>query len=477
MSTKFLDAIDNTPEVTTTTNGAKAFKNTGSGLVDFFYEVPVMRKDQERVFGKWATAYGEDKITALRMAFWLRDVRGGAGERASFRTVLKWLERRDKQTLLKLIPLVPEYGRWDDLLVFTDRDVRDCAYKVIQGALEGGNGLCAKWMPRKGAVAEDLRNYIGFTPKRYRKTLVTLTKVVEQQMCANQWNEIEYSHVPSVASARYRNAFVKHDKDRYESYISDVNSGDAVINADALFPHDVLKTMRSGGEETANAMWKALPNYMEGGASILPMIDTSSSMECESAAQGFTCMDIAVTLGMYIAMKNEGPFKGAWLNFNSNSHIKHIKAQEFSDVYNTLHRDSDWGGSTDIESAFRSILDLASKNNLKQEDMPKVLLILSDMQFNGETYHDPVRNLSALQMMKREYKQAGYDVPNVVYWNLNSGYGNVPVKKSKEGVALVSGFNPSILKSLLSGEIQSPESIMLKTVFDSRYDAIEQAVS
>lgn len=471
----FVEAIKNTPEITQTTNGAKAFKTTGSGMVDFFYEVPALRKNQTLVLNKWSEAFGEDKITALRTLFWLRDVRGGAGERESFRSIMKQIEKSDYKLAMKLVKLIPEFGRWDDLLVFDSPRVQSEAFKAIESALKEGNGLCAKWMPRKGIKAGALRSHLGLSPKQYRKTLVGLTKVVETQMCSNQWEEIEYSHVPSVASARYRKAFTRHDETRYNNFIQSVNAGEEKINASALFPHDVLKTMRSGGTEAADALWEALPNYMQGGAALIPMIDTSSSMRCMSGVEGFSCMDIAVTLGMYIAMKNEGPFKGAWLNFNSNSHVKSIAGDKFSQVYSTLNGAGDWGGSTNIESAFKSILDIAVKNKLSEDAMPKVLVILSDMQFDG-SYHNPVENITSLKMMKKLYKEAGYEIPKIVYWNLNAEHKNVPVKKSKEGVALVSGFNPSILKSLLSGEIQSPEQILLKTVYDSRYDVVEEAV-
>jgi len=192
-----------------TANGMKALKSTASNCVDLFFKIGASRG--KNIIPQFTAAYVEDMHVAMRIAQWARDVRGGAGERQLFRDILMYLDKNDPDAAVALIRKVPELGRWDDLLLpFTSNVVKDFAYSMIRDALNNGNGLCAKWMPRKGEQAAELRSYLGWTPKYYRKRLVELTNVVETAMCANKWDNINFNHVPSVASARYKKAFARH---------------------------------------------------------------------------------------------------------------------------------------------------------------------------------------------------------------------------------------------------------------------------
>jgi len=464
----FVNAIAN--QEARTTNGMKARKSTAKATVDLFYNIGASRgKD---ITGDFTAAYVENADVALRIAQWARDVRGGAGERQLFRDILVHLEKRDPDAALALLKKVPEVGRWDDIFVFTSPDLKSAAYTMLGDALRAGNGLAAKWTPRKGQIAAEVRAFFGMTPKQYRKSLVALTKVVETQMCAGDWDNINFSHVPSVAARNYKKAFNRHTP-LFAEYVAKLVAGDKTVkvNANAIFPHDVLKGIahsytKLNKTETDHviAQWDALPNYV-GNASILPLVDVSGSMTTSVPGSSVRCLDVAVGLGLYLADKNKGAFKDTFLTFSSKPQLVTLKGNIVEKV-DQMSR-SNWEMSTNLHAAMDKILSVAVKGSVPASDMPSMLLILSDMQFNQCARFDD----SAMEMIERKYAEAGYTVPQIVFWNLNSS-GNAPVKADKSGAALVSGFSPSIMTALLSADMDqfTPEGIMLKTVMVPRYD-------
>lgn len=461
----FKEAVLNTTTEARTWNGMKTLESSLSNNVDLFFKAGASRgKD---ITSNFIAAYNEDKELALRTALWLRDARSGAGERQQFRNILKLLEECYTQDLLdsKLLEKIPELGRWDDLLVFSNVAVANRAFTLIASALRNGNGLAAKWMPRQGVTAARLRNFMGLSPKRYRKLLVGLTNVVETQMCAREWDEINFEHVPSVAMTIYTKAFARRAPANFTAYKTKLVKGEAKVNASAVYPYDVIRSLSRGGDRSvADAQWKALPNYI-GDASIIPLVDVSGSMTSPVGGSGnLTCMDVAVSLGLYCSDKNTGAFKDLFLTFSDYSKFVHLEGS-LSDKMQQMKR-SDWGMSTNLHAAFEQILKVASSHNVKSEDMPKTLLILSDMQFNACCDYDD----SAMAMIRRKYKQAGYQVPRIVFWNLNAMGVGVPVRFDEQGTALVSGFSPSIMKSVLAAKDFSPVSVMKETICDSRYD-------
>ena len=462
----FKDAVQDTPVVRQTDNGMKTLASSLKATVDMFFQVGASRgKDVSAMFER---AYQEDRLIALRIAAWARDVRGGAGERGVFRNILSYVEKMHPTELPQLVQVTPMYGRWDDLLVLTTDAGRRLAFDMIKEALlVKQDGLCAKWQPRKGDDAVALRKHLGLTPKGYRKTLVTLTKVVETQMCAQDWAAIDYEHLPSVASARYQKAFGRHDPTGYGLYKEKLVSGDAKINAGAVYPYDVIKSIRMGDPDVAKAQWDALPNYI-GDALVLPMVDVSGSMNCPAGGnQNVTCMDVSISLGLYLADKNTGPFKDMFLTFSTLSKIEVLKGN-IVEKYRQLQR-ADWDMSTNIVGAFDEVLRVATTNSVKAEDMPKYMVIFSDMQFDACVKNDD----SAMEMIQRKYEEAGYVVPNVIFWNLNAREGNVPVRYDESGTALVSGFSPSLMTSILKADDIDPVSIMLEVVNSERYAVIQ----
>jgi hypothetical protein len=466
----FVNAIANQEE--RTTNGMKARKSTANACVDLFYKIGASRG--KNITADFTAAMVENTDIALRIAQWARDVRGGAGERQLFRDLLVHLEKRDPDAALALLRKIPEVGRWDDIFVFKTPALKSAAYTMLGDALRAQNGLAAKWTPRKGQVANEVRAFFGMTPKQYRKSLVAMTKVVETQMCAKDWDNINFSHVPSQAARIYRKAFHRNTE-KFAEYVAALAKGDPTVkvNANAIYPHDVIKGVGGYGWDKTQldhvvAQWEALPNYV-GDASILPLVDVSGSMGCPVGGHGSgnstTCMDVAVGLGLYLADKNKGVFKDTFLTFSSNPELMTLKGNIVQKL--DQMKKSDWGMSTDLHKAFNKILEVAVKNSVPQTDMPKILLILSDMQFNACIKFDH----SAMEMIEDKYAKAGYEVPAVVFWNLNSS-DNVPVKADKSGTALVSGFSPSIMTAILGAKMEefSPEGIMLATVMVPRYD-------
>jgi len=471
----FVNAVIN--QEARTENGMKARKSTANPCVDLFFNIGAMRgKD---VIPAFVAAYVHDPVAAIRIALWARDVRGGAGERKIFRDILVDLATSDPYHCVSLARRIPELGRWDDFLVLFGTPCEEYAFACIGQALEDGEGLCAKWMPRQGEAAVKLRKYLGWTPKFYRKRLVELTKVVETQMCAKDWDNINFNHVPSVASSRYKKAFSRNTE-KYKEWTAALVSTDpevaksVKVNAGAVYPYDVIKGLNTSynsryDQSNLNhiiAQWDALPNYV-GDANILPLVDVSGSMTCpvgQNYKSSTTCLDVAVSLGLYLADKNTGKFKDTFLTFSGDPELLHLKGNIVQKIEQMVT--SKWNMNTDLHKAMDKILQTAIDGNVPQSEMPKILLILSDMQFDSCTSHDD----SAMQMIERRYSDAGYDVPKIVFWNLNSK-DNAPVKFDKSGTALVSGFSPSIVKAVLAGDMEdfTPEAIMNKTIMNERY--------
>lgn len=475
------------PLVARTENGMRARATTSNANVDLFASAGGMRgKD---IIPAFVAAYNENKDYALRIAQWLRDVRGGAGERQLYRNIMLWLEANDPQTLLdsRLLENVAVLGRFDDLLIFKSFPVRRRALAIFAQALAEGNGLAAKWAPRKGADAVDLRRALRMTPRKYRKFIVSNTQVVEQLMCAKDWDEINYNHVPSVAMTRYTKAFARNDPEGYAAYKAALqrNDGTAKVNAGAVYPYDVLRmlggardlsgwggrysygsshTFNEGNLAVATEMWNNLPNWMNN-KNVIAVCDNSGSMQSPiSGSTNTTAMDVAVSLTMYTAVKSTGAFKNLSISFSDTARFCQHKGNLIDRMKAVCGMK--WGGSTNLHSVFELILSHARRNGVPASDMPEMVVIFSDMQFNHCAAYDD----SAFAMIRRKYEDAGYEMPSIVFWNLRDA-GNKPVKFNEQGVALASGFSPSLMKSILAADTErfTPEAIMLATIGNDRY--------
>lgn len=480
----FVKNINTETNIARTQNGMKALNSTTSSCVDLFFKIGASRG--QKVGPLFLTAYAENSDHALRIAQWARDVRLGAGERQLFRDIMLDVEKYNVDSVMALIKKVPEIGRWDDLLVeFTTTSVRHAAFNLIKEALDNNNGLTAKWMPRQGAKARELREYFGWTPKYYRKRLVELTKVVESQMCAKNWDGIDFNKVPSLAGSRYKKAFNRHTP-KYAEWTTKLVSTDpevkktVKVNAGAVYPYDVLKGMlipqygvshslTKAELDNVTAQWDALPNFMDG-KSILPIVDVSGSMgnfgyHQKNTITNITPFEIAMSLGLYVSDKSQGAFKDVYIAFSETSKLYNLKGN-IVDKIDTIAKTPFSYSNTNLHAAFENILTHAVNNKVPETDMPQIILIMSDMQFDSCAKYDD----SAIQMIRRKYNDAGYEMPQTVFWNINAS-DNVPVTVNAKGVALVSGFSPSIIKSILSCDIEeiTPTGMMLKTIMSDRY--------
>lgn len=475
----------NSAEVKRTENGAKAWATTDSKVLDLFGKIGSSRG--RPLVSQFSAALAEDENLAVRVLLWTRDVRAGAGERAQFRALLQSLEKQNPALAGRIMHKIPFLGRWDDLFAYQEPENRGRALRMYADALMDGDGLAAKWAPRltssKKATtpgkrenlrnASDLRKTMMVSPKEYRQILVRNTNVVEQLMCAKRWDEINFSHVPSLASARYQKAFGKNASDAYAAYIRELQKPQedrdpkVKINAGAVYPYDVVKSIYKGNEAVANAQFEALPDYV-GDTKIMPMVDVSGSMGIPLAG-GMTAMDVALSLGLYLSDRTSSDFKDMFITFTNSAKIQTVKgtlSQKLRQMSGAV------GYNTNISAAFDSLLQTAKKGNVSPENMPNFIAVISDMQF--DSYCIKGTDATALEMAREKYRKAGYKCPAIIFWNLaaRASADNSPVKMDDRGVALVSGFSPAIMASVLGADPDefTPYAMMMKTIMSDRYD-------
>lgn len=441
------------------TNGMSAYKSSLLKNLDLFFKIGTSRgSDISDTFG---AALGEDVETAAKILLYGRDVRGGNGERQRFRDLLKALVEDDLVSVAikaQVIRKTPEVGRYDDLHCLVGTAYEDFALNVHLDGIKTGNGLACKWAPRKGPIALKLRELWDVTPKFYRKHIVNHTQVVETQMCQGEWGAISYKGVPSVASKVYAKAFKRQDGERYSAYLESVMKGETTMNARAIFPHDIYNSSNQGSPQ-ADAQWKSLPNYLEGvNERIMVVSDVSGSMSGMPMA-------VSVSLGIYFAERLEGVFKDCLITFSEKPSIFKMKGKTLKDRIREIEG-MNWGMSTNLESVFDLVLDKAVEYKLTAEQLPTKVLIISDMQFNHAISGSQDR---ALVMIRKKYEAAGYEMPQLVFWNVNSSdSGNIPVKFNDNGVALLSGSSPAVVKACLGADID-PMKVMIKALSDPRY--------
>ena len=509
MSENFISALSETaqkhePNVSVTENGALGYRTTHNRLVDLNFQLSSMRNwDEDRIWKAFLLAYNENPLYSMLWLFFARDIRGGAGERRVFRTVFPRLAAENPSMAAVLLKHVPEYGRWDDLIDIyvssVPEKVRREAFRIIADQLahdiaaeKAGKpvSLLGKWLPSPATSSsgtrlrsEQLRSDLGWTPRQYRKTLVSLRKaagVVEQKMSAREWNGIDYEKVPSRAAMLYRDAFSRHDPDGYRDYIDGVENGEKTIHAAALFPHDIVHAYMDGPwdevkpvDRTLEQQWNALPDYSLN-PSTLVVVDGSGSMSTRVGSTTISCHDVARALAIYFSERLPGPFRNTFITFSHSPHLVRF----FDDALSlhsrievlTMH-DECW--NTDIEKTFRLILDTAKDHHLKPEEMPANILILSDMEFDSAVEHSAGQTL--FDGIAKQFADAGYQLPRLIFWNICSRSGTIPLTENDCGVALVSGFSPAIANMVLSGKLDPCEC--LKDALDAdRYRPVREEV-
>lgn len=448
-----------------TNKGAVTHSTSLNYCVDMFFLAGASRNMSEQdIITVFERAFGQDKQIAAKILFWARDARGGAGERRFFQVIMKYICAQYPEVADQLMIHVPEFGYWKDVFVIETPNENNLNWLKTKLEESPNAGLLAKWFPRKGPWFTAMHKYLKVTPKEFRKKLVSMTQVVETQMCRREWTGIEYSHVPSVAMNKYRKAFFKHDEVRMKAFIEKVHAGEAKINASVLFPHQLYQAIDKGENVSAvEAQWNNLPDYMAGTTErIIPVCDVSGSMS------GLP-MDVSVSLGIYISERNQGIFKDAFLTFHDNPEMQYLKGSLAQRMHQLAR--ANWSGTTNLQATFDLILNSALRTSLPESEMPTKLLIISDMEFDEAD--GGYRNKTNLDVIRQKYVAAGYKMPEIIFWNVKGRLGNSPAQVHDSGVGLVSGFSPSILKSILKGQVYGPEQLMMDTVMDQRYAGIK----
>jgi hypothetical protein len=472
---RLISAIQAVPQMSRTENGAPTFASTTDRLLDFFYLMGASRGKDIRA--EFSRAYAESPELTARALCYLRDAREGIGERQLFRVLFKELARENTELAVSVLYKLPELGRWDDVVDVvskcTNASVVDHALGMLRGALGTNNGLAAKWMPRKGEAAVQLRAAFGMTPKQYRKTIVGLSNTVEQKLCAREFTNINYSHVPGVAAARYQATFARHDPEGFEKYKASLIKGEkgVKVNASAIFPYDVIKGLRRGDEVVANAQWAALPDFTGGSnESILCVVDSSGSMTSQIPNSNVSALDVAVSIGLYLSERLKGVFKDTFITFSGSPKLQKLAGTLKNRMQGMITGEI---ANTNLQAVFDLILNTALRNRLSEDDMPTKVLVISDMEFDAATgtgYYNR-SNSTNFQVIEQKYRAAGYNMPKLVFWNVMArNKANAPVTATQKDVALVSGFSPAVVKSVLGNKSFTPRDVMLETLMRPRYD-------
>lgn len=504
-----LNGMKNATNYTYTENGALTHKTSMSGLLDLFGMGAAYRtrSDSDCII-LFQDAFKENPVYALKCLFYLRDVRGGQGERRFFRVVTKWLADHETAAMRRNLQYVPEFGRWDDLYVFVGTKLENEAFNFMKKQLAldvecKTPSLLAKWLKSENTsskesriLADRTRQAFGMTHKQYRKTLSLLRErinVVERLMSAGKWDEIEFDKIPSRAGLIYRNAFARHDIERmksekqvrsYEDFMKDEKTA---VNAKALYPYEVVSQAYNltsnhnrwwNSHESVedvdpvqrnaiNKYWDNLADYFNGcSLDALCMIDTSGSMWGSEASAP---INVAISIGLYAAERARGPFAGHYISFSSRPQLIETKGVDFVDKVYRIYK-TNLCENTNIEAAFDMLLDTARRTHCSQEDLPKSIIVVSDMEFDSQRGHYGRGDNTLMENIAHKWAMTGYKMPNLVYWNVQARQNNIPMQV-KNGVTLVSGMSPVIFEQIMKGK--TGYDLMMDKLNEERYACIK----
>ena len=489
--------------VSVTENGAKGYATSGKAILDMNFRLTSYRnKTAQEIIRDFSLALDETPTVAIKWLFFARDIRGGAGERRLFRICMNWCAKYYPDIVKELLVLIPEYGRFDDLLDLAQvpavkKNVIEIVKTQFISDMENYNksksvSLLAKWMPSENASSPITRAQarmwiaeLGLTPRVYRKTLSKLRAyldVTEVKMSGNEWDKIDYEKVPSRANVIYRDAFARHDVARREQYLTALSKGEAKINAATLFPHEIFqKVDRSYGIlADMEAAWKSLPDYVKGNDSTIVVRDGSGSMTCRVGNTSTSCLDVASALSVYFSERCNGSFKDKFITFSSRPQLVDLSNCNSLRAKASRLKGYNECDNTNLEAVFDLILNLAVKNRMLQSEIPQNILVISDMEFDECThsgwrssFEAPSKKL--FEEIADRYAKAGYKLPRLIFWNVCSRTGTIPVIQNDLGVALISGFSPAIVKMVLSGKLD-PFECLLETLNAPRYDAVGEVI-
>ncbi len=477
---------------TYTENGAVTLRSTRSDVLDLFAKIGALRNaDDSDIIARFIKAYAENPDLAMKTLFFARDIRGGLGERRVFKTILGYLAVNEPESVRKNIENIAEYGRYDDLLVLMGTPCEKETIAYIGKALamdlasleaDGNVSLLAKWLPsvntsNKAAVrnARKIARGIGMTEGQYRKALSALRaqiKIIENNLREKDYS-FDYEHQPSKALFKYRRAFLRNDEARYLEFMDRAKADPSVMHTGTLTPSDVIapivndyygKRVFSENERLAmDTTWNALENYV-GAENALAVVDGSGSMytwETPSPAA------VAQSLGIYFAERNTGAFHNHFITFSNSPQLVEVKGR---DIYEKVRYCMSYNecSNTDIEKTFMLILRTAVANRLTQKDLPEIIYIISDMEFDYCAANSSVTNF---ENAKKLFEDHGYKLPKLVFWNVNSRNVQQPVKMNEQGVVLVSGSSPQLFSMIKENNL-NPYNFMMSILSSARYERI-----
>lgn len=478
----FAEMFRRAGQLTRTENGAAALNTTGAACLDFFGTVGSLREAKEhRVCALFAEAFKEDPLFATKIVFYARDIRGGLGERNTFRVLLRYMAERHPGALVPNLDLIGLFGRYDDLYCLIGTPLEDAMWAAMKVQFEEdlknlnqGNAisLLAKWIKTADASSEKTRRlgiltahklgYPVYNFKRIVRSMRKQIRVVECLISANRWDEIKYSEVPSRAMMLYRNAFMRHDGERFKEFVGRAASGEETIHSATLYPYDIVEKILYKGEDSTvlEAQWRQLPDYVEKGTNAIVMADVSGSMWGRSMAT-------SVGLAIYFAERNTGDYHNLFMTFSGEPQVVELKGETLAQKISMVSK-SAWGMNTSLERAFERVLKIAVDGNVKPEEMPKSIIVVSDMEIDvcGD------REWTFYEEMAERFLKKGYEIPNVVFWNVNSRHDIFHADKNRQGVQLCSGSSVTVFKQVLSCAMSTPMEMMEKVIGGERYACI-----
>lgn len=499
-----------------TENGAVGYRTTTHPLLDLNFKVSSLRdRDEEYISQEFIKAFHESPRYTAKWLFFLRDILEGLGERRTFRVCLKYLAVSQLQLARAVLPYVSEYGRYDDMLVLLDTPLAPEVAAVYQKQLERDVqamqekreiSLLAKWLPsvntssaKTRRYATKLCRYFKMSQKEYRQTLSKLraySNVVETKISVSDWSGIDYDKVPAKANLKYDKAFERHDMERRCDYLMRVYFGEGKLNAKGVMPYEITHRITGLGyyggalldDMLAELMWKRL--IAEGFRNdwgledAIVVADGSGSMYTKVFGNSSVwAIEVCNSLAIYFAEQLRGVFHNKAITFSSRPQFIDLRDDtslkdklEIMYAYNEV-------ANTNIEAVFDLILDMAKNRNVSREELPKQVLVISDMEFDRAT--EPMSwknedwapvNDTLFANIAQKYEQNGYRMPRLIFWNVCGRTDTIPKVENEEGLCLLSGFSQNAMKIVADKTQKDPYDALLQVLDSPRYQLIENAI-
>ena len=499
-----------------TENGATGYRTTTKALLDLNFKVSSLRaRDEKYIVREFIKAYHESPVYAVKWLFFLRDILEGMGERRTFRVCLRYLAVSQPKIAQAVLKYVPEYGRYDDALVLLETSLAGDVAAMYKErldrdikAMKAGNpvSLLAKWLPSINtssdttkAFAKKLCRHFKMSPKEYRQTLSKLRaygNVVETKMSESAWDEINYETVPAKANMKYDKAFEKHDLDRRTEYLEKVFLGEGRLNANGLMPYEIVHRITKGnsycrglkGDLLSELMWKKIvtEGFKNdwGFEDAIVVADGSGSMySCASGSSSVMAIEICNALAIYFAEQLKGVFHNKAITFSGNPQFIDLKDNtSLKDKLEIMFSHGEVA-NTNIEAVFDLILEMAKCNGVPREELPKQVLVISDMEFDaaacsgyyGRNNWKKTDDTLFAQIAK-QYESAGYKMPRLIFWNVCGRTDTIPMVNNEEGLCLLSGFSQNVMKVAADKIKKDPYEALIAALDSPRYQKIEDAI-